>query len=250
MKKQVVAIAVAAAIVSCAASASAANFFRQLRIDSLMSDGVDLYHRGDYPGSLSKFDAVVALAADNNQAHYDRALDLYALGRYNDASTELRACVTRDPAMIPAWFNLGVVDIAQEDFVGAKAIFSKIIAAHSNSMRAHFDLGLANYLDGQSNEAAKNFAVATLLHPAYVQAHYDLALAEYRSGNLVAADKEAGEALKLSGSYAKVYFLRGAIRLRQGDGAHARAEFGRAARLATDPVLKSLCDQIIAQIGV
>ncbi|MDQ2817978.1 MAG: tetratricopeptide repeat protein [Candidatus Eremiobacteraeota bacterium] len=239
----------ASAAVCWAASASAGNFFRQMRVDSLMSDGVGLYHQGDYTNSLAKFDAAISLSDDNNQAHYDRALDLYALNRYPEAAAELRICVHRDPGMIPAWFNLGVVDIAEQDFGGAKAIFSKIIAAHSTSMRAHFDLGLANYLDGQSSEAAKNFAVATLLHPAYVQAHYDLALAEYRSGNLVAADKEAGEALKLSDSYAKAYFLRGAIRLRQGDSGHARDQFRLAENLATDGVLKSLCNQIIAQIG-
>jgi Flp pilus assembly protein TadD len=91
--------------------------------------------------------------------------------------------------------------------------------------------------------------MAALLHPQYTQAHYDKALAEYRTGNLVAADKEAGEALKLSSTYAKAYFLRGAIRLRQGDGEGARQQFESAERLASDPVLKSLCAQIIAQIG-
>jgi Flp pilus assembly protein TadD len=65
----------------------------------------------------------------------------------------------------------------------------------------------------------------------------------------VAADKEANEALKLNNNYAKAYFLRGAIRLRQGDGSGARQQFESAERLSPDPVMKSLCAQIISQIG-
>jgi len=100
-----------------------------------------------------------------------------------------------------------------------------------------------------SRAVRKDFAVAALLHPQYVQAHYDRALAEYRTGNLVAADGEVGETLKLDGSYAKAYFLRGAIRLRQGDSVAAKGLFERAARASNDPVLRSLCTQIVEQIG-
>ena len=55
--------------------------------------------------------------------------------------------------------------------------------------------------------------------------------------------------MKLNASFAKAYFLRGAIRLRQGNNNEAKAAFETAAKLAGDPVLKSLCTQIIAQIG-
>jgi predicted negative regulator of RcsB-dependent stress response len=67
---------------------------------------------------------------------------------------------------------------------------------------------------------------------------------------LVGADNELGAALRLNSSFAKAYFLRGAIRLRQGDNNEARGQFESAAKTAADPVLKSLCAQIIAQIGV
>ncbi len=66
--------------------------------------------------------------------------------------------------------------------------------------------------------------------PQYTQAHYNLALAEYRTGNLVAAQDEALAALKLN-------------------NADAKGLFEIAARDTTDPVLKTLCRQIIAQIG-
>jgi len=110
-------------------------------------------------------------------------------------------------------------------------------------------MGLSTYLEGDTSTAAEQFTVAALLHPQYVQAHYDKALALYRTGNLVAADQEAGAALKLSNSFAKAYFLRGAIRLRQGDDSDAKSQFEQAAKYTGDPVLKSLCGQIIAQIG-
>ncbi|MBV8282881.1 MAG: tetratricopeptide repeat protein [Candidatus Eremiobacteraeota bacterium] len=116
-------------------------------------------------------------------------------------------------------------------------------------MRAHFDLGLSHFVEGKPDEAVKDFTVASLLHPQYTQAHYNLALAEYRTGNLVAAESEAAAALKLNAAYAKAYFLRGAISLRQGDAPTAKTLFETAARYTSDPVLKSLCRQIIAQIG-
>jgi hypothetical protein len=43
--------------------------------------------------------------------------------------------------------------------------------------------------------------------------------------------------------------LRGAISLRQGNEAAARTLFETAERDTTDPVLKTLCHQIIAQLG-
>ena len=85
------AIVFAACVLGAAAAAPAADsFFRQWRVDTLVGEGIDLYRHGDYSGSLEKFDAALELGPQTVTTRYDRALDLYALGKYQDAAGELR----------------------------------------------------------------------------------------------------------------------------------------------------------------
>ncbi|MBV8281988.1 MAG: tetratricopeptide repeat protein, partial [Candidatus Eremiobacteraeota bacterium] len=144
------AIAFAICVLGVAATAAGADsFFRQWRVDTLVGEGIDLYHHGEYADSIDKFDAALELEPQDVSARYDRALDLYALGKYDAAAVELRACLQTEPDFVPALFNLGVTDLALSDVAGAQAIFAQIIATHPDSVRAHFDLGLSHFVEGK-----------------------------------------------------------------------------------------------------
>jgi len=83
IRKAVATTVVLAGIVGATATAAyAQNFFSQLKVESLVGQAIDMYHKGDFSGSLDRLDSAIALSPNDVQAHYDRGLALYALARY------------------------------------------------------------------------------------------------------------------------------------------------------------------------
>ena len=51
MKRIAWVVLAAAVVFGSAGAAKAQNFFRQMRVDSFVGSGIDMYHHGDYNGA-------------------------------------------------------------------------------------------------------------------------------------------------------------------------------------------------------
>ena len=55
-------LASAGVVAATATAAYAQNFFSQLKVESLVGQAIDLYHKGDFAGSLDRLDSAIALS--------------------------------------------------------------------------------------------------------------------------------------------------------------------------------------------
>lgn len=222
-----------------------------LHAQAAMRATVERFHRGlaalrvhEWARALDEFRAVLRLGPPEPQAStaaYDAGIAEANLGRYDDAASDFRAALARDPAFLAAMANLIAVDLHRNDVKEARAVANRFVALAPRSARAHYSRGIAALAANDLQTAREDFSQLLETDPKYAVAHYDLGVTEVRLGKYSAAESEFGVALQLAPAYARARFALGTVLLRRGDRAGARAAFARAARDASgDPSLRDL----------
>jgi tetratricopeptide (TPR) repeat protein len=110
--------------------------------------GAALNDRGDPRGALEFLDAALRLAPDQAEAHADRAVALFKLGRLPDARAAADRAVALRPAFFEALYNRAIIRAAQGDFAGARADLDAALRlapagwpprAQAEGLRTHWD---------------------------------------------------------------------------------------------------------------
>jgi len=104
------------------------------------------------------------------------------LGRFDEASTELRAAISLSPGLGEAYANLADVQRAQHHDTDAEATLRRGLVAAPNDPRLHYALGLALARAGRVADAVQSLAVAASLAPndATIGFTYAVALRDAR----------------------------------------------------------------------
>ena len=221
---------------------------RSLAIDREIEErfriGLDDEAHGNWKGAAAEFERIVALDPDEpkgSTARYDLAIAYANLGRNDDAATQLRAAIARDPGFLAAMANLIAVEIARGDLRAARQVADRYLALDPESARALYSRGIVALRSGDAATARADFGKLLHSNPTYAIAHYNLALAEERLQRYDAAERELRTALALAPTYARAQFALGVVLLREGRRRDARDAFSQASRDAgADPALQNI----------
>jgi tetratricopeptide (TPR) repeat protein len=88
--------------------------------DYYTHEGAALNDRGDPRGALELLDAALRLDPDRPEAHADRAVALFKLGRLPEAREDADRAVELRPAFFEALYNRAIIRASQGDFAGAR----------------------------------------------------------------------------------------------------------------------------------
>ncbi len=213
--------------------------------------GLDAEARGDWNAAQAHFRRIIALdpaEPRGSTARYDLALAEAHLGDDAGAMTLLDAALQRDPGFAAAAANLVTVALHAGDVARASAAAKKLLQIAPASALGRYGAGLAALQAGDYEAARAAFRALLAADPSYAVAYYDLGLAEMQRGALDDAVAALQHAVALSPHYARARFALGGALLRLGRRDDARAQLTRCAVEASDPTLRALASDLLAQL--
>jgi tetratricopeptide (TPR) repeat protein len=106
---------------------------------------------------------------------FDRAVAAKEAGRYDEAVSDLQACVDEDPDNPDAHWQIGLVQCFLGDFDASLAALEKAVKLNPNHVKARYDLGMTYMMLGYNDEARAQFEAVLALDPANDNAAKQLA---------------------------------------------------------------------------
>ena len=135
-----------------------------------------------FSAALACYDEALALAPEALRWRYYRARVLARMGRDDEALTELRWIVERQPEHTQAQLLRAELFLRAGELDRAIAAAQTVLRQDPRSARALFLVGQARAARGDHVQAAESFEKALESKPYYAQARYALALAYRRTG--------------------------------------------------------------------
>lgn len=185
-----------------------ASAFAQTSSDKLVFDEATIHAReGRYPEALEKFRGLLSSVKKAELAakvHFNIGVCLYHLGQFENAVNEYQAAITADRAYQKAFYTLGIAQAALGKTSEAKAAFYEAVRLKKNDGEAWFDLGLVMLAERDekdrkaAGEAFENALRYNSINSA--DAINNLGVIAALNGDLAVAEKKFKAALKMGGS--------------------------------------------------
>lgn len=184
--------------------------------------------------SVTLFEHVVSITADNVLAHNNLAVALEMQGRFDEAVSHYSEALRLDPKIAKLRNNLGAVLIKQHRFEEAVFHFSEALRIEPDYAEAHYNLGIATGEQGKAQEAVGHFSEALRIDPEYAAAHHRLGLILEEEGHFEEAIGHYSEAVRIRPNHAETHFDLGDALAKQGRIKEAEYHFSEAVRLSPD----------------
>lgn len=171
--------------------------------------GLVYFFKQRYELSLKHFSRAIELNPKFNEARNNRGRALIELGRYDEATADLKAVLAdlTYPDPVKAWINLGIADFRRGEYVSAKDHFTQAIQIDRNNCLAMTYYGRSLFEIGKFPDAAQALdnAVIVCKPVKYDEPHYFSGLSYYKLGKTTSAIARMEEVMQLfpNGLYAK-----------------------------------------------
>jgi predicted O-linked N-acetylglucosamine transferase (SPINDLY family) len=122
--------------------------------------GIALRKLGDLDAAAAAYARVLALRADDAEAHNNLGNLLQEQGRLEEALSHYRDAVRVEPRFALAWNNLGSALVRKREFGEAARCLARAVELDPDSADARFNLGNVHSLLGERDQAVRCFAAA------------------------------------------------------------------------------------------
>ncbi len=140
---------------------------------------------------------LVSLHQNNPEWRWHSATCAERLNLWHEAQADYTELTIVNPQFAPAWVNLGRVHLAQGDYEGALACFTRAIELNPDDANAFFNAGDVLYRLGAYEAAAETYTAGLQRDPHNAQAFFTLGNAYFQMGALDAAMMAFQQALAL-----------------------------------------------------
>jgi len=164
----------------------------------LIDWGIRLAMLGKLDRAVEQFKSAVEQEPDNPIAHYNFALALDELGRYEEARQAYERAAYLSPESIDILINSSITLLSldkRDDAIGA---LNKAVEKGCDDPIPHFDLGCAYLTGGAYKEAIYHFREAAKVDPKDPQTRFNLAIALRKAGFIDQAENELRDFLALA----------------------------------------------------
>ncbi|HEY7308161.1 MAG TPA: DUF6165 family protein [Gemmataceae bacterium] len=162
------------------------------------------------------------------------ALQLFQSGRPRETEEVCRQLLTDDPTDAAALHLMGVLAHQADRHDEAVSWIGQAVVVCPDNAEFHYNLGVAQQLDGQIEESIVSYRQALKLQPDRAEAHNNLAHALLVLGRHDEASGSVEEALRLKPDYAEAHANRGELLRQQGRLDEAVAGLRQAVQLKPD----------------
>ncbi|HEV7643338.1 MAG TPA: tetratricopeptide repeat protein [Pyrinomonadaceae bacterium] len=182
--------------------------FSQTSSDKFVFDEATTYAReGLYAEALEKYRGLLPSVKKAELAakiHFNIGVCLYHLGQFENAVSEYQAAIAADGAYQKAFYTLGIAQAALGKTNEAKAAFYEAVRLKKNDGEAWFDLGMVLLAesDEKDHEAASEAFENAVKNNSInsVDAINNIGVIAALNGDLAAAEKKFKAALKMGDS--------------------------------------------------
>lgn len=152
----------------------------QADVEELIQEGISLYDKQDYEGSIEKFNAALALQPNHDHALYEKSLSLIRLKKYNEAGDLLKK----------------VLDVSKDEDIRS---------------RAFANYGTALDLDGKAKESLKIYKQGLKEFPDDYMLHFNKGITETGMNDLDAAEQSFQNSASLNPKHASSHNALGRV---------------------------------------
>ncbi|WP_400191434.1 tetratricopeptide repeat protein [Hymenobacter sp. B81] len=167
-------------------------------VRTLVREGTKLHDAGRFEEAVAKYQEALKLEPGSGLAQYELAMTYNSMGRNEEAAKLCRALLaTPQSATAEVYVTYGNVLDAQKKPKEAIRIYEQGIKRFPEVELLHFNLGIAQYGQQQTEAAVASLQRAVQLQPQHASAHLFLGLLTAETGNRVPAILELARFLML-----------------------------------------------------
>lgn len=167
MKRLVIAVAATAILAGCASHRGENPYAKPQFYSKYLNPGNRLDQQ------IQKNLDVLAANPNAASAHNDLGMLLIDKGFPKDAEREFQRAIRADRKFYPAWYNLGVLRLSNEDYGGARRALEHVVAKKPGHALALFQLGLLEEKAGNTDAAVHHYAKAFNINRLLMDVRYN-----------------------------------------------------------------------------
>ena len=204
---------------------------------------------GDSERALSSYEKAITLSPSFIDAHYNKGISHFDLGRLDEAATAYRRVLEINPKHIGSLNALGVLSMQSEDFDAAFAFFNKALELEPQSGNVRVNRGCLHRKLGQLQEAKTDFTDASEMAPHLSEPPFQLASLFRVSGDHDAAKQCYFSAIRADPYRADVHRDFASLSWEMGDGISCTAVLEEALKRQPSARLFSVHAEILMRMG-
>lgn len=183
----------------------------------------------------------IAANPECGTSHYNLALGLLALKRFEEAEKELFEAVDCSPTLAEAYVQLGGIALKRGDTEGCLEFNKRAIKCRAGFAEGYGNIGFVELQRGNADEAIFNLEKAIRWNPNFIQARATLANAYLMKGRVDESIQTNLKVIEQEPDFAVAYNNLAIAYLEKGDTEAAASHLQKAEALgyAVDPELKA-----------
>jgi len=135
---------------------------------------------------IAKQRAAIAMNPDCGTSHYNLAIGLLGLKKYDEAEKELKEAISCSPTLAEAYVQLGGICLQRGDLDGCLAYNQQAVHSRAGFAEGYGNIGFVHLQKGNIDKAIEALEKAIRWNPNFIQAQATLANAYLMKGE---ADK-------------------------------------------------------------
>ena len=139
---------------------------------------------------------------DCGVSHYNLAVALLGLKKYDEAEKELFAAIHCSPNLAEAYVQLGGLCLLRDDLDGCMAYNQQAVKSRAGFFEGHGNIGFVHLQKGEIDEAIRALQKAIRWNPNFLQAYATLANAYLMKGLIDESIQTNLKALELEPAFA------------------------------------------------
>lgn len=139
----------------------------------------------------------------------EAANTLAGQGQLDAAQQILQDVLKRTPGNGMAWFRLGQIHAARDEFKPAAQAFKRVISLVPVAPEGYIHLGNVYLRNGRTSQALQTYREGLKTNPTYALLHFNIGIALRQSGDITGAIESYQTSLSFNPSYHQGYFSLG-----------------------------------------
>jgi len=164
----------------------------------------------------------------------DKGIEQFSKGNYDDAIESFEKVVTKFPARIEGYYNLGLSYLRKGDLDQAIASFEKAKELNPEAYTVYLALGEGYFNKGESEKAVEAYAKATELEPENPRAYYNLGMTQYKLNKTDEALAAFEKCIELTPDNSTTYYQAGLAAIKAADYERAIGYFEKFLEIEPD----------------
>jgi len=178
--------------------------------------------------------AAVAANPECGTSHYNLAIGLLGLKKYEEAEKELFSAIECSPNLAEAYVQLGGICLERGDMEGCLKFNKLAVKSRAGFAEGYGNIGFAELQLGNMDEAIFALEKAIRWNPKFLQAYTTLANAYLLKGMLDESIQTSLKVIELEPNFAVAHNNLGIAYLENGEGGLAVKHLDKAAELGYD----------------